>query len=371
MRQLFNHRFANALLLCASITISTLILEFGLRYTELFSTYMERNSTWKESFLLPTRGYKSDSWYHVFSPNTLVSHKRKEFKYSYVSGPWGLRETKTSFEHRSPISTRIIVLGDSYTEGVGTPSDSTWAKLMQEHLQDSFDVQTFNAGVSGSDPWFEYVLLRDTLIRNLSPTHVIVAVNPSDIADFAVRGGMERFRADGTLDFSPLPFWEPIYRFCHVSRFFFKRLGYDDLLFTASDIEKRKASFVTAFEQLITRYERLATLNEFEVVYVFFPSPADLKHLNVSGLYDYSVLRQLGLKLSARGVKTIDLYDEIHEIIGADPHYHYSWPIDGHYNSKGYHVLGTAIAGRLQPIIEGELILPEHSSADSLCSAEY
>jgi lysophospholipase L1-like esterase len=41
----------------------------------------------------------------------------------------------------------------------------------------------------------------------------------------------------------------------------------------------------------------------------------------------------------------------MHEIIGKDKEYKYSWPTDGHYNAKGYKVMGEIIYRKAAPYI--------------------
>jgi hypothetical protein len=43
----------------------------------------------------------------------------------------------------------IVGLGDSFTQGVGTPPDSTWLKYIERKL----DLKTLNAGIGASNPY--------------------------------------------------------------------------------------------------------------------------------------------------------------------------------------------------------------------------
>ena len=76
-------------------------------------------------------------------------------------------------------------------------------------------------GVSGSDPWYAYTQLRYQLLP-LHPTHVIMAVNGTDITDIIFRGGMERFHADGTTHYRKGPvveFFFPLLKAVQVGIF--------------------------------------------------------------------------------------------------------------------------------------------------------
>lgn len=85
-----------------------------------------------------------------------------------------------------------MCLGDSFTECMGSTGDSTFEHLLAWG-NDSLEVM--NCGMAGSDPFFEYKLFEDKLLK-YKPDDVFVFVNVSDIFDVMTRGGFERFRTD-------------------------------------------------------------------------------------------------------------------------------------------------------------------------------
>lgn len=120
-----------------------------------------------------------------------------------------------SFTNYSGKSNNIVVLGDSYTEGVGAPFDSTGIKSIQEYLKNSgFNYNVINCGVSGSDLIYAYKLL-DTLNVILKPKIIMYNLDYSDIDDIIFRGGQERFKNVIRKAY----WWEFIYSFSFIFRY--------------------------------------------------------------------------------------------------------------------------------------------------------
>ena len=76
----------------------------------------------------------------------------------------------------------FVALGDSFTEGDGTPADSTWPKLLEKRLNaahPSANITTLTGGIGGADPPFEYILLKEKLLT-YQPDLVVVAPATAD-----------------------------------------------------------------------------------------------------------------------------------------------------------------------------------------------
>ncbi len=103
---------------------------------------------------------------------------------------------------------RVITIGDSFTECVGSSNDSTWQKQLKKIVLDSskMNIDIFNCGIKGSDPVFEYLLLKSKLIK-YNPDLVILTINASDITDIEIRGGFNRFNSKNELIIKEIPFW--------------------------------------------------------------------------------------------------------------------------------------------------------------------
>ncbi len=110
-------------------------LAFGLEILFRFGlgthmTYLER---------IGLSGYRSEyeavmpSWFHVYGPNTVVDGPRTEFTHSRNANSLGLPEREIPPD-KAPDEYRIVALGDSFTEGVGTTYDSSWVRVLERRL---------------------------------------------------------------------------------------------------------------------------------------------------------------------------------------------------------------------------------------------
>ena len=184
-----------------------LFLRYGLKR---YSSYSEKNS---EFLYVSPYTVKESNWspvwqknLHVYKPNYRSSLNFAEYAYHIQTNSEGLREAEIPVPN--PHSDyRILALGDSFTEGRGAGQDSTWPKSLERKLNASAGsrkTMVINAGISGSDPFFEYQLLKERLLK-YNPNMVIVAINSSDIDDLIIRGGMERFQPGGILKYKEGP----------------------------------------------------------------------------------------------------------------------------------------------------------------------
>jgi len=85
-------------------------------------------------------------------------------------------------------SYRLLLLGDSFTEGIGLPARETFAGLLEPSLQSllSRDVRVFNAGVVSYAPNLYYKKCAYLLEKGLSVDEVLVFIDISDIQDEVV-----------------------------------------------------------------------------------------------------------------------------------------------------------------------------------------
>src|SRR5690606_15926401 len=100
-----------------------------------------------------------ENYYHVSPPNTNITitnrenvvYKRQTNSLGYSDIEWNIKKDTNEI--------RILCIGDSFTEGDGTPIDSTYVKLLEEnfHKNGYTNVNIMNAGKCGSDPFFGYM----------------------------------------------------------------------------------------------------------------------------------------------------------------------------------------------------------------------
>ena len=151
--------FYKTVLVLFSVVFALLIGEAYSRISPKHLTYAERllNRPYSSPFIPQESG-----WLHVRTPNSVFQEKKEEFNFITHSNSIGMSDREYNID-KPARSYRIAAFGDSYTEGIGTVPDSTWPRLLQYMLRqtNSDSVEVMNCGISGSDPLFEYIFVRD------------------------------------------------------------------------------------------------------------------------------------------------------------------------------------------------------------------
>jgi lysophospholipase L1-like esterase len=328
-----------AILLAFGIWNGLVLIEIGLSIIGINKTYSEeRRGAYQSPFELNASNY-----YHVYHPYDSNTSSSPEFSFvskynalGYLGKDWSLIKSKP---------TRLIVFGDSFTEGDGAPQDSSYPAILAEMLKDSFEV--LNAGVRGSDPVFGIKNLEDRLLK-YQPDLVIQAVSENDVLfDFCIRGGFERFQKDGTLKFNSPPIWEPLYALSYSLRIIFNLMdknlsepcgNCDDL-----SLEMKRNSLL---KEVFDRYELLGKKYHFKTLVLFYPTKFEVK--KDKWFFDFTPSKKYISNLST--VNYIDIfpcYRQKMKLSNKDP-MHYYWKIDGHHNSSGYKLMAECVAEAIQ-----------------------
>jgi hypothetical protein len=349
----------NVRLLAVTGIVMLFAAEAFLRYgmTE-FQTYLEENEG---------NGYQSrfaeaaPSWFHLYPPNQEIVYHRPEFTHVRRTNSLGLADQEIPVV-KDPDEYRVIALGDSYTEGIGTGRDSTWIQVVENHLVTAIPnrhVRTLNAGISGSDVFFEYVLLRDRLAA-YNPDLVIVATNGSDVDDVFFRGGMARFRENGRFEStrSP-PSWEWLFGIAYTFRLVARTVLRYNWLFVRFD--QMPAVGAAVADSIKTAIDSLSALSEdrgFDLLIVLHPNDWEANNGQWSLGFDHLAAR-LATDSTLHSLDLMQYYRD-HGIITTSTAADFYWPIDRHNNTRGYRVMGDAIAD----VIHRSGLLPPASSTD-------
>lgn len=353
--RLVKHKLTNVKLITVSILLSLFagevvlkyVLKKNLTYSEklgggYYSTYSYINTNdGIMDYLLWRKGF----WYLHGKPGTKHISSIEGHKFSNSFNSQGLRDA----EWTPPLNdtTHVIMgIGDSFTEGVGTAQDSTWLKFLEIKLNTHGGkrVKTINAGASGSDVFFEYVLLRK-LLKTYHPNTVILAINSSDIDDVVIRGGNERFLPGGRLQFRQPPKWEKIYAASYIFRAAIHGTqNLDWMLLPQSERPGRTSVAIDAIESCIMQFSELAKAEGFKLMVVFHPREAEIK----SGIFAYDTL---ATSLQADSTLTVvnlkDGFMKSGTITPANSSAYY-WPVDLHHNAKGYKAFADVLAQQIQ-----------------------
>ena len=295
----------------------------------------------KESSFLYQSPYtpQGKNWFYIWSSDHDLYNW--EFRFHRIVNTEGLSD----IEHpvlKNSNEYRIMGLGDSFTEGHGADADSTWLKFLERNLSKYLlqkQLTFINAGISGSDPYFEYVLLEKKLLK-YKPDLVFLVLNFTDIGDIALRGGMERFKADGSVKYSTAPWWEPIFAMSCISRLFFSVLGYDACSLNKIDFEYESMKIT----EIINKFDTLAVKNNFKFIVIFHPSLQEIRS-NKMQLED--VYSKIYRNVRPEVMNMLDYFTRV-EKIDATSASDYYWLEDMHNNAKGYAAFARGVEWKLK-----------------------
>ncbi len=318
------------------LTIVALLGEVYLRSTGKYQTWSELN---RGKYISP---YQSrDSWYHTLSPNSRGTYSQFEFSFDRSANSLGLRGQEWT-EKKPRGAKRILTLGDSFTEGMGAELKDSYPKILERDLKnEGYDVEVLNAGVAGSDPFFQYVLLRDKLIR-FSPDIVLIMINNTDIDDIAIRGGLERFREDGTVAPRRQSRVEPLYEHLFLFRFFHHEIWNSNSLFvTYKEMKLLQEQSTQKIVDAITHIQDLGKEERFDLLVIIQPLSHEFERAR-------SPMPTVARLLKEHSINVLDVTPLMIEEIGsAQSIDKFIWEKDQHFNAAGYAMLAELVSKTL------------------------
>lgn len=347
-KKLSYFRVEKFILALSAVLISLFFIELLLHLTEVNKMSSEK---YKGAYISPNTIH-SESEYHTHS--TEIDEYcaiTSEFHYCKPVNSMGFADIEWQIEKQIN-EIRLITLGDSFVEGAGAPYDASYPAILRKLLSAKPDsISIMNAGVSGSDPFFDFMNLKDKLIP-YKPDIVVQIIGSNDLdTDVIMRGGMERFTNKG-LQYEDTPWWEPLYAINYVSRIFFEFAGYNENL-TNSDLSQADMNHLN--EQLISlfkKYIELGIKKDFKLVIVLRPDPVEMKIQHYT--FDFSpFIEFLDKNESAEFFDLLPMYTTYIQA-GEDDYKNYYWPEDRHHNSKGYEMMARCIYKKLAPILDSQ-----------------
>jgi lysophospholipase L1-like esterase len=344
--------FQIVLTVFSAVTVTLMMAEFFVSAFKINETFVEKIGAGYKSFYSAT----GESKYHANLPNKKHWITKQEYNYERFANSLGFSDREWSLTKKK-YEKRILALGDSFTEGDGAPDDSSYVSLLREKLDADSLVYVMNAGVCGSDPFINFVNYRDRL-SNYHPGIILQTLSSGDInVDLMVRGGMERFLLDGTVQFKKAPWWEPIYAVSFLSRFYFNAGGYNQLLLRDADIAASKKELDEQMIELFKNYAALAQKNQCKLVIVLQPFLGEVN----SNAYQYDFTEILSALKKRDNISVIDLLPFYRQEIRLEHTVaqNYYWPIDGHHNSTGYRLMAEGI---YEQLVNDSLLLSESNN---------
>lgn len=284
--------------------------------------------------------------YHTLNANSIHFLKRPEYCFPRNTNSLGLSDKEPELEKKNG-DVVIIGLGDSFTEGDGAHMDSTWLKFLERQIgkKPGTNYHYINAGVSGSDPFFCYMLLKDKLLR-YKPDMVVTTIG-SDLEEVICRGGMERFSHQKRAVYPHFNLWEPFYAFSYTVRLLVhKGLGYNFLLMSQKDFEKEAIKAVSQLKECLMLFKNLAAMHHFKLLVVFYPMKEEVvkkKYLYWNELISFAEKEKMPC------ADLLAYYNDTLNINNSNIHDYY-WVHDGHHNAKGYEAFANGVYARLKAL---------------------
>jgi lysophospholipase L1-like esterase len=328
-----NVRYAIFLLVFTLVTFEVLLREMHINesYTELighgFVTYY---------------GQRTQNIYNTNSQSKTFVLDNGDFKYPYTTNELGLREKSVNEFANDTAPIKIVALGDSYTEGVGAVYDSSWPRQLEYMLKGvGKNVSVYDAGSSGSDPFFECKLY-DEQLKKANPDLVIMCLNASDISDYIFRGGDERFIEKGWVKYKPAPWYEPLYHYLFTARFLLTNiLGLKQELYTSPDeYYKFQEEFVKVVSKKIIDFN--STLGPgTKLLVILLPMTDEIAFNKLpENVRQYKVLKKTIDEVSGiKNIQTLDMFNIMAGTISESTEMEYTYKHDKHFNAKGYNMV--------------------------------
>jgi lysophospholipase L1-like esterase len=286
------------------------------------------------------------SWYFVRPSNSIDSYHQPEFDYEIRTNSLGFRDIEHPLD-KAFGETRILAIGDSFTEGQGAPFDQTWLSVMGHNMNRPESARQYTmiaAGVAGSDPFYEYRILLDKLLV-YQPDIVMMVVNRSDANDVIVRGGEERFlpngRVKGVEHPSDAAAW--LYKHSHFARFILLEVfDYTHLLLYKSERGRRAMEVREKIKALIVKLDNQLKDRAVEFVLVVLPSRQDVERDRYNDLSDLQDLLDYS---RARGIRTNEVKPYLMNKLadGSTQLDKLFWRKDYHFTPLGYRYVGEAV----------------------------
>ncbi len=280
--------------------------------------------------------------YHLRPENTAYILNNSEFEYKRVSNSIGLSGEEINPDKKEN-EYLILALGDSFTEGDGAHSDSTWLKFFERKIpdNDSIEFRFINAGVCGSDPVYEYRLLKDKLL-DYKPDLVIVSYG-YEMTDMITRGGEERF--EKMKPAVEKHWWHAFYSVSFVCRLVVHNLcGYNDLLLTDAEYKAATEKAISDLKKSLIQFRELAKNNDFELLIVFYPQRAEVDE---DRFFFNSPLVKFADEEGINNLNLLEYYRDV-ENITVDNSQEYYWKYDGHNNAAGYEKFANGVLWKLR-----------------------
>jgi hypothetical protein len=322
--------------------LSVIILEIILRISGVLLTYPEITDG---RYISSAEQEYIKTWYWVHQPKTRINNPKKEFLFCRNVNSIGLSEKE--IEPIKKVDLRILALGDSFTEGVGTSKDSTFIQLTaKNYIKQGYSVEGINAGIGGSDPVYSYKLFKDKLLI-YQPDILLLTINSTDVNDISRRGGFERFNSNGTTGVPP-PSWDWLYGCNHIARFVAHAILRYSRPFTGTRPLPQEKSLSILINTL-NKFSKLCEKQNIKLLVILQPSHKEFPDNKFQPYEGYDLVKQ---RLNKDKIHYFELsnYFQYEAKKSKRNLKDFFWSIDTHYNPLGYTVFANGVITKLDEL---------------------
>lgn len=285
---------------------------------------------------------KTLSYYHIRKPNEKYHLKQSEFDFIRTTNSLGIPDKEWKRKKGSN-TIRILCLGDSFTEGDGAHADSSYVSFLRRELSQKFsDIEVMNSGRCGSDPFYDFKLLKDVLIQ-YQPDIILQSFTTNDLFfDMTLKGGEERFQKDGTQKFRKNYWWEPVYAASYTTRILIQLLGgYDKFLIKRKEYPAIYKEMEEKSVELFKSYHEFTRKNNIALFVFTLPFKSDLE----GGTDNSDFYKKVKMDFAKFNLNFYDLHPCYEEKLkqSKTSYKEYFWIKDGHHNAKGYQLMAQCL----------------------------
>lgn len=272
-------------------------------------------------------------------PNSTMHCSNIEFDYIHKYNNMGFRDK--DIDTTSDVF-RVIMLGDSFTEGNGASSDSCMPELLEcKYKQaNSTAIDVYNCGVAGSDPVFQYRFYT-TMLKDVKHNVLVLNTNISDIFEIAARGGSDRF-SNNIYNANHGPKWEYCFAVSRLFRIIVSKfLKYDPMILTSSknSVLRYNKAYNQYKDALFDIYKNTKS-KQIKFIVVYNPHLFDFNINSYKLVTDKRFENKIKYDYSNGNFpfEIIFLKDSLikYNLIDTNNVTNYYWMHDYHFNSKGY-----------------------------------
>ncbi len=294
---------------------------------------------------------KAHSYYHIRKPHEKYHLKQSEFDYTRTANSLGIPDKEWS-ERKENNTIRILCLGDSFTEGDGAHTDSSYASFMGRSLSKQFpNIEVMNGGRCGSDPFYDFELLKDILIQ-YQPDIVVQSFTTNDFFfDMVIKGGSERFQKDRKLKYRKKYWWEPVYAASFTARIIIQLFGgYDKYLIKQKEYSVSNKEIENKSIELFKNYQSFTQKRNIDLVVFSLPFKSDFQTETRNSNFHKKFKTEFA-QFYLEFYNLQPCYEN--EFKKSNTSYKdYHWKNDGHHNARGYEMMAKCIEDIVTPVIE-------------------